>query len=356
MVESEQSQPGAHRRRRGGSVTLADVARAAGVSLATASRVLHGSSRKVGDGLTERVTRAAAELQYTANAQAQAMARGRSDVVGLVVSDISDPYFASIAAGVMRVADEHSLLVTLASTMRSPERELDHVAALRRQRAAAIVLAGSRVAGAGTAQRLVEELTAFETTGGRVALIGQNRLGVPTVVPENRAGARALATALVELGHRRFAVLAGPRDLLASRDRHAGFREGLARAGLRLAPEDVVHGEFTRDGGYALMTALLEAGTTATCVFAVNDVMAVGAMAALRDSDVVLPDGMAVAGFDDIATLRDVTPSLTTVRLPLELLGERALEMVLRAPSGRPEVRRVRGEVVIRESTPPLPA
>jgi LacI family transcriptional regulator len=101
------------------------------------------------------------------------------------------------------------------------------------------------------------------------------------------------------------------------------------------------------------MNALLDRGTEATCVFAVNDVMAVGAMAALRDRGVALPSGMAVAGFDDIATLRDVTPALTTVRLPLEQLGADALEMVLQEPADQPRVRRVRGEVVIRESTPP---
>lgn len=341
---------------RSGHATLLDVARAAGVSLATASRVLHGSDRKVGAVLTGRVHRAAADLHYSPNAQARAMARGRTDVVGLVVSDIADPYFAAIAAGVMRAAEQHSLLVTLASTGRRPDRELAHVAALRAQRAAAVVLAGSRTAGDRTSERLVDELTAFQVTGGRIALVGQDRLGVPTVVPENRAGARALAAALVELGHRRFAVLAGPGDLLTSRDRLAGFREGLAGAGVVLARSDVVHGEFTRDGGHALMTALLERGTTATCTFAVNDVMAVGAMAALRDSGVALPDGMAVAGFDDIATLRDVTPSLTTVRLPLEDLGQRALELVLSPPSGRPRVHRVPGQVVVRESTPRVSA
>ena len=297
--------------------------------------------------------RAAADLRYTPNAQAQAMARGRTDVVGLVLSDISDPYFASIAAGLMRAADRHSLLVTLASTGRRPDREVDHVAALRGQRAAAVVLAGSRVAGSAAHERLLDELSAFQATGGRVALIGQDRLGVPTVVPENRAGARALAEQLVGLGHTRFAVLAGPRDLLTSRDRLAGFREGLARCGIRMSRQDVVSGDFTRDGGHAVMTALLDAGTSATCVFAVNDVMAVGAMAALRERGVRLPSDMAVAGFDDIAPLRDVTPSLTTVRLPLELLGERALELAL-GPPRRREVRRVRGEVVLRESTPRL--
>src|SRR2546423_12504274 len=102
------------------------------------------------------------------------------------------------------------------------------------------------------------------------------------------------------------------------------------------------------------MNGRLDGGSDATCVFAVNDVMAVGAMAALRDRGVELPSGMAIAGFDDIATLRDVTPALTTVRLPLEELGAGAVEMVLQEPAEQPRVRRVRGEVVLRESTPSL--
>jgi LacI family transcriptional regulator len=340
----------------GASVTLLDVAKAAGVSLATASRALNGSTRRVRPDLHERVLAAAEALHYSANAQAQAMARGRTNIVGLVLSDVADPYFSSIAAGAIRAAEGEQLVVTMACTFGREERELDYLAALRGQRARAVIIVGSRVQDRDLLDRLGAEVRAFEQAGGRVAFVSQRKIPADTVVVENRGGARALAEALCGLGHRRFAVLAGRADLLTARDRTAGFREGATRAGARIDATDVVYGGFTRDGGYAAMNELLDRGTEATCVFAVNDVMAVGAMAALRDRGVALPSGMAVAGFDDIATLRDVTPALTTVRLPLEELGAGAVEMVLQGPADQPRVRRVRGEVVLRESTPPLAA
>jgi LacI family transcriptional regulator len=166
----------------------------------------------------------------------------------------------------------------------------------------------------------------------------------------NRTGARDLATRLAQLGYRSFGVLAGPRGLLTAADRLTGFKEGLAGAAVPLSPEAVVHGEFTRDGGHAAMLELLGRGRDVECVFAVNDVMAVGATAALRSAG--LDRSVGVAGFDDIVTLRDVTPALTTVRLPLVEIGEAALEMVLSEPGDGPRSRRVRGEVVLRESTP----
>ncbi|MFD0784274.1 LacI family DNA-binding transcriptional regulator, partial [Micromonospora azadirachtae] len=157
-----------------------------------------------------------------------------------------------------------------------------------------------------------------------------------------------------ELGHRRFAVLAGPTELLTATERVAGFREALSRHGGRLDPRHVVPGPFTRDGGYAAMRELLDRDPDVSCVFAVNDVMAVGAMAALRDRGIDPPAGMAIAGFDDIATLRDVNPGLTTVRIPLEEIGALAVRLALDDGMERPRVHRVAGEVVLRASTPRL--
>src|SRR5450432_725714 len=126
------------------AVTLAHVAGAAGVSIATASRVLNGSSgRTVRGDLQERVMAVAADLGYTANAHAQAMARGTSQIIGLIVNDISDPYFSTIAAGVMRVAEGRGIVV-LGSTRNQPSQELDYVTMLRVQRAKAVVIVGSR--------------------------------------------------------------------------------------------------------------------------------------------------------------------------------------------------------------------
>lgn len=334
-------------------VRLEDVARRAGVSSATASRAINGTgNRVVAEDLRERVVRAAGELGYVPNGHAQAMARGRSTVVGLVVQDIADPYFSSVAAGVMSAATAAGLLVVLASTQRRPGEEAAYVAAFRRDKARAVVVVGSRTSDRASNARLAGELSAFEAEGGRAVAISQPRLPVDTIVVQNREGAQALALALADLGYRQFAVLGGPAGLLTAVDRVAGFRAGLARRGCRPAPRDVVHGDFTRDGGYAAMSQALDAGTRADCVFAVNDVMAVGAMACLRDRQVSVPETIAVAGFDDIVTLRDIHPALTTVRIPLEELGARAVDRAL-APAGqRSWTDTVECEVILRASTP----
>jgi LacI family transcriptional regulator len=341
------------------AATLADVARRAGVSLATASRALNGSAnRQVRAALRERVLAAAAELDYSPNAQAQAMARGRTATLGLIVHDIADPYFSSIASGVIEAATARGLLVTVASTQLDPAVELRHVEQLRAERARAVVLAGSRLDDPALLDPMRTALRAFVRDGGRVACIGQDVLGMDTVVVENRLAAAALAAGLHGIGHRRFGVLAGPSGHLTARDRAEGFAYGLSELSAEPAPEHVLNCEFTRDGGFRGTQRLLAIGggrPPVDCLFAVNDVMALGALAALREAGVAVPADVGVAGFDDITSLRDVVPGLTTVRLPMVRMGTEAVELAFRdQPSDQratPRRVRIRGELVLRAST-----
>ena len=371
------------------------------MSLTTASRVVNEGARKVGPVMTDRVNHAVVELGYMANLQARAVASGRSSLLGVMVRDIDDPYFSSIAAGLMEATQDRGLLVCISSTSSGEAGEREYVSLMRAQRAHAVILIGSRTDSAQERERLSAEVDAFMDSGGRVVCVGQDMLDVDTVMPENTSGAAALAAALVALGHRSFAVLAGPRDLLTARDRVAGFRAGLSQWSVDLDPRWVIEGAFTRDGGYEAMSAILAAGSVSRprpgprpgealaggprpgtavspsaeptittgaprpgtagsslpgCVFAVNDVMAVGALARLRAAGLDVPGDIAVAGFDDILTLRDVYPPLTTVRLPLKQMGETAANLVLSdTPPARPRVIPVPGEVILRESTLPHP-
>ncbi len=339
----------------GSRVTLQDVADRAGVSITTASRVVNDGTRRVGAQLAQRVHRAAAELGYTANLQARAVATGRSSMVGVVVHDIADPYFSSIAAGLIEMASRSELLVCMSAAAANEAAEREYVSLMRAQRARAVILIGSRTDDAAERAALGAEVAAFTRQGGRAVCVGQPLLGVDTIVPGNAAGADALARALAALGHRRFAVLAGPRGSITVQDRIEGFRAGLAAWSIGLDPAGVVHAAFSRDGGYEAMSAILASGgKLPDCVFAVNDVMAVGALARLRAAGMSVPGDVAVAGFDDIVTLRDVTPPLTTVRLPLTQMGEMAANMVLTGGRpGRPLIVPVPGEVIMRDSTVP---
>jgi LacI family transcriptional regulator len=336
-------------------VTLQDVADRAGVSLSTASRVVNEGSRRVGPQLADRVTKAVADLGYMANLQARAVATGQSTMMGVIVHDIADPYFSSIAAGLIEVSHAGGLLAIVSSTAAGGAGELEYVSLMRAQRARSVVLVGSRSADTAATAALRAEVSAFTRDGGRAVCVGQDLLGIDTILPGNAEGAQALAGALVALGHREFAVLAGPDGLVTARDRVTGFQAGLAAWSVSLSPRRVIHGAFTRDGGYQAMSAILAAGgTRPDCVFAVNDVMAVGALARLRADGLAVPGDIAVAGFDDITTLRDIYPPLTTVALPLKQMGEMAASLVLQE-ADQPRVIPVPGEVILRDSTLPRP-
>ncbi|MFP3464597.1 LacI family DNA-binding transcriptional regulator [Leifsonia sp. SIMBA_070] len=320
--------------------TLSEVAEHAGVSLATASRALNGSTRTVNPELRERVLASAVALGYSANLQAQAVARGTSNVVALVVGDIADPYFAAIASGVVRVADERGLVVTISATGpyvgdASVEREKSALTALRGQRPRAVVLASSRVVGAPTS----------ELPSRRVAVIGGGASEFATIDVDNRGGAAALATELRALGYRDFAILAGPEELVTVRDRVEGFRSVVPSS-------SVIHAEFSREGAERATADLLASGERPECIFAVSDVMALGVMAALRKAGIAPGTEIAVAGFDDIPLVADVTPALTSVALPLADIGARALDLALSGHTDASASTAAAAQVRLRASTP----
>jgi LacI family transcriptional regulator len=367
-----------------GTVTLAHVAEHAGVSLSTASRALNGSTRNVHPELRDRVLQSAAELGYSANAQAQAVAKGTSKTVGVVVGDIADPYFSAIASGVIGVAVKRGLVVTISTADPDPERGITTVQALKGQRPRALIMVGTRRRQPESESRLAAELAAVERLGGRVCLIGSSgrelsgqapgtqapsqqpgRGGMPAHGPEagfadfrtvpirNREGAGQLADALVDRGYRDFCVLAGDPDLVTPGERTAGFVEHLRRRGIDVPESRIATSAFSRDGAISALRRVLMRGVRPDCIFAVTDVMALGAMTALRELGLRPGADLGVAGFDDIETLQDVTPSLSTVALPLAEIGVRALELALENDRTGPMLATpVDGTVVLRDSTP----
>jgi LacI family transcriptional regulator len=332
--------------------TLLQVARLANVSIATASRVLNDGPRPTTAESRRRVLEAAARLNYRPNAAARAVARGHADIVGLILHDVTDPYFSAVAASILSAADSHGVTTMVADTRSNSAREAGILALLHEQRTRGVIIVGSRTTDRAQERQLEQEIAAFTAVGGRVVMISERVPHVSTVTVENSAGARALARALWELGHRQFAILSGPPGVRTSRDRVQGFRRGLAERGIELGPDRIFCNAFYRDGGYRAALEWHSSSIPATCLFAVNDVMAIGAMAALRSRGVRVPEDVSVAGFDDIPSFADFTPSLTTVRIPLDRLGAEAVALVLEqdVPDGG-LVRTFRGEVILRDST-----
>lgn len=311
--------------------TLTDVAKLAGVSIPTASRVLNGGVRgpaSGGEEIRRRVVEAADELGYTVNLAAQATKGGRARTIALVVSDIDDFGSATMIAGVMQAAETRGISVAVRATRDDAQREADLLLELRGERHRGIIFATSRTTDVERERLMDASLRTLQDHGARIVVIGDSDLPYPSVVVDNAAAARSLAIGLVDAGHQRFAIAAGPRDQITSRDRVSGFLDGLAERGIQVPDADIVHSEFSRDGGYEVVAQLGERYRELDLIAAMSDAMAVGIIARLLELGLTVPGDIEVSGFDQVPMLSDVLRAFSTVEVPLEAFGEAAMSLI----------------------------
>lgn len=351
------------------TVTLADVAARAQVSPATVSRVLNGNY-PVAAATRERVLRAVDDLDYVLNGPASSLAAATSDLVGILVNDIADPFFGIMAGAVQseiggpggRAGGERMAVVC--NTGGSPERELTYLTLLQRQRAAAVVLTGGALEDPAHAAAMSAKLARLADAGTRIVLCGRPPLedsdaAVATLTFDNRNGGRRLTEHLLTLGHRRIGYVAGPVERTTTRHRLEGHRDALAASGDgggRVDDQDelTVHGPYTRRSGYEATLELLRRAPDLTAIVAANDTVALGASAALRERGLRIPEDISVAGFDDLPFSVDAVPALTTVRLPLYEAGARAGRLATGAEEAPPGgVATIGAELMVRGSTAP---
>ncbi|MEV3948966.1 LacI family DNA-binding transcriptional regulator [Streptomyces halstedii] len=348
------------------TVTLADVAARARVSPATVSRVLNGNY-PVATSTRDRVLRAVDELDYVLNGPASSLAAATSDLVGILVNDIADPFFGIMAGaaqseiggpgdGSGRAGGEK--LAVVCNTGGSPERELTYLTLLQRQRAAAVVVTGGALEDPDHQAAMAAKLAKLADAGTRIVFCGRPPLPDSDAVAaslafDNRGGARRLTEHLLELGHRRIGYVAGPLERTTTRHRLEGHREAMRAAGLSGDEESLtVHGPYDRSSGYDATRELLAREGTVTAVLAANDTVALGACAAVRDHGLRIPEDVSVAGFDDLPFSVDAVPALTTVRLPLAEAGARAGRLAMgkeKPPAGG--ITTIEAELMVRGST-----
>jgi LacI family transcriptional regulator, galactose operon repressor len=335
--------------------TISDVASRAGVSVATVSRVLNGNY-PVAEPTRARVMVAVRDLGYIANAHARALIKSTSGTVGVLLHDVSDPYFEEIVRGIQEVADQHGKLVVLCSSLRDPLREIAYIEMLRAQRVDAVILTSGYVEDDEFLTALHEQARGLRAQGSRLVLCGAYPIRAPAVIPDNAGGAFRITSHLLQLGHRRIAHLTGPPLFSTTEERLRGYQGALASFGLTPDPDLIVAGDFSRDGAYASCLQLLDLGIGFSAMFAANDIMAIGALAAFRERGVEVPRDISLVGFDDIPISRDLTPPLTTVAVPMAEIGRRAMQLTL-DPLPIIEIPvRIPTEIVVRQSTLPVGA
>ncbi|MDR7588845.1 MAG: LacI family DNA-binding transcriptional regulator [Armatimonadota bacterium] len=327
--------------------TIRDVARRAGVSVATVSRVVNHSAHRVSPQTRRRVLEAVRALGYQANVIAQSLKKRASRTVALIVPDISNPFFPAIARGIEDVASQHGYAVLLCNTYEDLARERAYLDLLRKRWVDGVIFA---TAGTNTAH-----LRALRREGRPVVLVARDVDGVriDAVLVDNYHGAYEATAHLLRLGHRRIAHIAGPASVRVAQERRRGYEQALADAGLPRDGALVGEGDFTADGGRRAVEAWLRRRADITAIVAANDLMAIGALEVLRAAGRRVPEDVAVVGFDDITFASLVSPALTTVAQPKYLMGQLAMQRLLELMAGEsPAGRRIvlEPQLIVRDS------
>ena len=302
--------------------SIRDVAKLANVSTATVSHVINGT-RYVSSELTERVQAALLELDYQPDAVARSLRRGETMTIGLIVPNLKIPFFASVAYSIERVASIHDYNIILCNSDWKREREtilLQNLIA-RQVDGLICISAGMSVAQIEPMVNLGTPVVTFERK-----LIDS---ALDAVSIDNYNGAYVATKHLLDLGHRRIAAVTGRANSIVSEERLNGYFDALLDAGLEPKPHYVFPGDYLPDTGAQAALKILLLPKKPTAVFAFNDLMAMGVLRVLIEQGLLVPDDIAVMGFDDISICKYTTPTLTTMRQPLEKMGTLAVELLL---------------------------
>jgi LacI family transcriptional regulator len=303
--------------------TIRDVARTANVGISTVSSFLN-STRPVSTATRSRIKRAIEDLGYEPNSMARNLRRRQAGAIGLVLPDVLNPFFMLVASGIEEVIRTDDFCFVLCPTNFEAEREAAYVRLLRRQQLDGVII----LSGTALSSPALLELA----TRAPVVLVDELIAGVdaPFVAADNRRGARSIADHVLDLGHRKVAIVAGPPGLWTAEQRLSGYREALAAHGLD-CDVPIVHGDFRLESGYEAARTLL-AGRPAdrpTALIASNDLMAIGCARYCADNGITVGVEVSIAGFDDIPLAELVTPGLTTVRQPAQEIGRQAARFAL---------------------------
>lgn len=327
--------------------TIRDVARVAQTSVSTVSRFLTQKG-PVAETTRQRIVEAIRSLGYQPNAVARGLVQKRTGTVGVVIPDVANPFYSEVLRGMSDVAAENQFRLLLLNADLSFEKERDCFALLREQQVDGVIYASGMVT--------PEHREIFQQLGRPVVLCAtyDPDYPFPAVLVDSHIGGVLALEHLIELGHREIAIIRGPQaDQIAGRPRWQGYESAAARAGIELRPEWVLEGDFRLESGYDAMARLLAGDRIPTAVAAGSDLMAIGAMGAVLDHGLRVPEDISVVGFDNIAMSGAIRPRLTTVGQPMYDLGARAVSLLSDAIAGQqaPPVEWIQPSLVVRGST-----
>ncbi len=301
---------------------IQDVAKRANVSITTVSHIIN-QTRYVSDELTDRVKKAMEELDYHPNSLARGLRSGKTKTIGLVIPDISNQFFAEISRKIEDKGFEHGYSVILCNTDDDPQKEKSYIDVLLAKKVEGIIFISTVVE-----SNNLEKTMEF---GLPIVVVDRdiNEINSDIVLVDNSIGGFKATQYLIELGHRRIACIGGPSPITPSAQRAAGYKQALQEAGIPVDPTLLVFGDFRYESGNKAMRELLALPQPPTAVFASNDMMALGAIQAVNDQGMKIPDDMSVIGFDNIPFSQTVYPTLTTMAQPIHEMADLVVELLI---------------------------
>jgi LacI family transcriptional regulator len=306
--------------------TVLDVAKRAGVAPITVSRVINNSGY-ISQSTRERVEAAAKELGYVPNIIARGLRSKRTNTLALVVTDITNPYFTLMARGVEDVAGDSNYTVIYCNTDESETKEEKYANILAQRQVDGVLL----VPASGNAKTV----NFLETNGIAVVVVDRRISGVKTdfVRSDSEGGAKSLISLLIRLGHKRIAVISGPKKVSTSADRVAGYKQALIEAGL-IENELVYYGAYNQESGFELAKQAMARSPRPTAIFGANNFIMIGVLKALRELQLNVPEDVSVVGFDDLPESMLAKPFFTAAAQPAYEMGRLATELLLKRISG----------------------
>jgi LacI family transcriptional regulator len=308
-----------------------------------------------------RVLDAVRELDFVVNVHAQALSGKTARPIAFVINDVTGPSFNEIIAAVEREAADHGRLCLVCTTHGDQARESAVIDLLRAQQASGVIMVGGAVADKAYRERMAQYAHSLDAAGSRLVLCSRQPLdpGTPVSIVDydNRGGAFSAASHLLQAGHERVLFLGGEQKNSTVIQRHEGYLDALRAHGVRHDPRLDVYGLFSRTSGYRLVREALRSDLRFTAVFACTDIMATGALAVLREEGISVPEQVSLVGFDDVPFAADLSPALTTVRIPYEEIGRSAVRLALDHEAGGGDTHThvvLSTRLVIRESVQPV--
>ncbi|MFC3115696.1 LacI family DNA-binding transcriptional regulator [Cellvibrio fontiphilus] len=328
---------------------IRDVARLAGVSVATVSRAL-SNPEKVSDDSLDKVHKAIAQVGYRPNMLARNFRSARAYAVVVLVPDIANPFYSLFIRALEDRAQQKGYAVLLGDTRGTPEREMEYIRRVETRLADGIVQL--RPSSEKSQNNIPPDIPCVNACGCEYTT-------GPAIRIDNRAAAKTMVNYLISLGHKRIGVISGLKDNPHAIDRLEGYKEALAEAGIPFEKDLIAEGDFTMWSGLNAAFQFCNMKVRPTAIFSMNDEMAIGAMQTLKNQGIRIPEDMSVTGFDDIAYAKYSDPSLTTISQPAEEMGKMAMDMLLKVIEGEPLSQRecvLPTEFIIRKSTGPAPS